>query len=532
MVTIIPRAEERLQIRPMADVRREERAPNTGGAVAEAQQRLGGAVQREALSFGELAIQKQEQVDRIELAKIKALRDSELQTVLQEEERNPDYEGMNGRITSRMKKYDDDLRKGVNGRLLKYVDPMIETEGAKLVPVLQGMYLKKQDDHASATALEAINQFIQNSDWASADATVDGMSWMDESQRAKLKIDIANKRQAYELTVNARKLYDDTGGDYGKAMAWIADNVAEGDRKDFTREFQAHFSDMESVKRATYQKTRDEISKAYLKPGGLKGVNLQALVDAGKLDADGAMTWQDRLRADQERRAAAADRAANKVFRDAYKSDQLFKLSLRGKPPVVQELLSYEHEYGKSASYFIKNYNDAAAKIQNGQFTLDDLAGLKAYAKVIPTHLDDLERKMRERASSPEAFAIKMSYDSTLGKMMDDNGIKDIGTRTKVQDRFNFEHSEALRKEGRQMSNEAAVKVMQGLLAPEVVGKEMTWRGRADKTVRRYEIPPNAEKGTDGRWYVPGADKKFHQLIFTDKGVEASTYHAVDTVPR
>ena len=125
MVTIIPRAEEQLQIRPMSDVRREERAPNAGVVVAEAQYKLGQTVAKEAISFGELAIRKQEQVDRIELAKLKALRDSELQAVLQEEERNPDYEGMDGRVISRMKKYDDDLRKNVNGRLLKYVDPMI-----------------------------------------------------------------------------------------------------------------------------------------------------------------------------------------------------------------------------------------------------------------------------------------------------------------------------------------------------------------------------------------------------------------------
>ena len=265
MVTIIPRAEERLQIRPMADVRREERAPNTGGAVAEAQQRLGGAVQREALSFGELAIQKQEQVDRIELAKIKALRDSELQTVLQEEERNPDYEGMNGRITSRMKKYDDDLRKGVNGRLLKYVDPMIETEGAKLVPVLQGMYLKKQDDHASATALEAINQFIQNSDWASADATVDGMSWMDESQRAKLKIDIANKRQAYELEVKAQalgpQLYQETKGDLAAALKKIEDEYSGGEENYLKGQVKGFFYEQKQA----LADARDKISDALVK---------------------------------------------------------------------------------------------------------------------------------------------------------------------------------------------------------------------------------------------------------------------------
>ena len=266
MVTIIPRAEERLQIRPLADVRREERAPNTGGTVAEAQYKLGRTVASEALSFGELAIRKQEQVDRIELAKIKALRDSELQTVLQEEERDPDYEGMNGRITSRMKKYDDDLRKGVNGRLLKYVVPMIETEGAKLVPVLQGMYLKKQDDHASATALEAINQFIQNSDWASADATVDGMSWMDESQRAKLKIDIANKRQAYELTVNAQAFAGDMLEKHGvdglsSAIAEVRETYKGKDEDVYLGYVNSLYSDVRQAQHAELESAKLEVQK-------------------------------------------------------------------------------------------------------------------------------------------------------------------------------------------------------------------------------------------------------------------------------
>lgn len=260
MVTIIPRAEERLQIRPLADVRREERAPNTGGAVAEAQYKLGRTVASEALSFGELAIRKQEQVDRIELAKIKALRDSELKSVLLEEERNPDYEGMDGRITSRMKKYDDDLRKGVNGRLLKYVDPMIETEGAKLVPVLQGMYLKKQDDHASATALEAINQFIQNNDWASADATVDGMTWIDESKRAELKINIVNKKKVYDMNVKAQELgpllYKETKGNLGEALEEIRKNYKGQEEEFYVSHIKSYFVE---EKQAITEK-REEIS--------------------------------------------------------------------------------------------------------------------------------------------------------------------------------------------------------------------------------------------------------------------------------
>ncbi len=267
MVMIIPRAEEQLKIRPMADVRREERPSNAGLIVSGAQQRFGGVVEREALAFGELAIRKQEQVDRIELAKIKARRDAELQTALQEEERNPDYEGTFDRITSRMKRYDDDLRKNVNGRLLKYVDPMIETEGAKLVPVLQGMYLKKQDDHASAVALAAINQFAQNKDWDSAIATVDGMSWMEESQRAKLKIDIANKRRDYELTVNAQAFAGDMLRKHGvdglaSAITEVRETYEGKDEDVYLGYVNSLYSDVRQAQHAELESAKLEVQKA------------------------------------------------------------------------------------------------------------------------------------------------------------------------------------------------------------------------------------------------------------------------------
>lgn len=266
MVTIIPRTEEHLQIRPMSDVRREERAPNAGG-ISEAQYKLGQTVAKEAISFGELAIRKQEQVDRIELAKIKALRDSELKAVILEEERNPDYEGTFDRITSRMKRYDDDLRKNVNGRLLKYVDPMIETEGAKLVPVLQGMYLKKQDDHASATALEAINQFIQNKDWDSAIATVDGMSWMEESQRAKLKIDISNKRRDYELTADAQAFAGDMLRKHGvdglaSAITEVRETYKGKDEDVYLGYVNSLYSDVRQAQHAELESAKLEVQKA------------------------------------------------------------------------------------------------------------------------------------------------------------------------------------------------------------------------------------------------------------------------------
>ena len=202
------------------------------------------------------------------------------------------------------------------------------------------------------------------------------------------------------LPAKAQKLYESTKGDYGKSIAWIEQNVNPGDKKAFRREFQSYYSDMETAKQVTYKKTRDELAKTYLKTGGLGGFNLGALVQSGQLDADGAVTWKNRLDADRERRIAQAERSENKVLRDARRSDQLFELSLRGEYPVVQELKIAERKYGVPSGKFTKNYENAVKEINNGTFTADDLANMVAYGMVVDTHARLLGIKLSEHKSA------------------------------------------------------------------------------------------------------------------------------------
>jgi|GEM_PF-4365668 len=112
---IVPRAQKQVSANALPDTRQDERAPGGRGMemLANAQVNLGQTIRREALAFGEIAIKKQQEVDRLELGKIKAEWDSYVGTVLNEEERDPDYEGMNDRINKRINEYNENLKKNV-----------------------------------------------------------------------------------------------------------------------------------------------------------------------------------------------------------------------------------------------------------------------------------------------------------------------------------------------------------------------------------------------------------------------------------
>ena len=479
MVTIIPRAEERLQIRPLADVRREERAPNTGGAVAEAQYKLGRTVASEALSFGELAIQKQEQVDRIELAKIKALRDSELKSVLLEEERNPDYEGMDGRIISRMKKYDDDLRKGVNGRLLKYVDPMIETEGAKLVPVLQGMYLKKQDDHASATALEAINQFIQNNDWASADATVDGMSWMDESQRAKLKIDIANKRQAYELTVNAQAEAQELLTEYGvdgeaSAVEALREKYAGSDEDTYVSYAKSLFGEARQAQKETKNQSYLSLFDAVMSRNG-SYAGLKNTIEQQKdvLGIDLYWNLRNALDSEFERGKYAPKTPKTPVF-------------------TVEETIAVQNlhdEIAEAAKEAYASDPQTAASVIGERYgnTLEQVYGVKAAGKVLSNILN--KGRSKAAAGGPKSL---FNTETVVRQIATDNGVTQyLSEQTAFSDEWLKACEARAKKEGRGLTDKELVEVGREMvedrkIGPLTLGKKLM--GGSAPTAKEYQL--------------------------------------------
>ena len=182
---IVPRAEKQIRVNAVPDTRLDERAPGGRGLdmLADAQRNFGQTLKHEALAFGEIAIEKQKEIDRLELGKIKAERDAFVGTVFNEEERNPDYEGMNDRIQKRLAEYDGNLRKNSNNRISKYIDNMITYNNAALAPKIQEMYIKKQDDRAISNAMTASVQFEENGDYESAMAVWDGLTGISEAKR-------------------------------------------------------------------------------------------------------------------------------------------------------------------------------------------------------------------------------------------------------------------------------------------------------------------------------------------------------------
>ena len=156
---IVPRAKKQVSINALPDMRQDERAPGAHGLamLADAQQEFGNTIKREALNFGQIAIKKQEEIDRIELGRIKAERDANLLTIINDEERNPDYEGMSDRIYKRVNEYDSKMQQNVNGRIRKYVDNMIKYNNAALTPKIQEIYLKNRTTVCSLMPLVQAN---------------------------------------------------------------------------------------------------------------------------------------------------------------------------------------------------------------------------------------------------------------------------------------------------------------------------------------------------------------------------------------
>lgn len=494
MTTVVPRAEERVGVRPMAGVRREAGAPDLGAA-AGAQSAFGRAAASEALSFGESAIRKQERVDGLELAKIKAQRDAQLKAVLTEEERDPDYEGMGGRVSSRMKKYDDDLRKSVDGRLLKYVDPMIEAEGAKLVPVLQEMYLRKQDDRAAASAVEAVNQFMANGDWGSAAATVDGMYWLKEAERARMKAGIEAKRRAYEHEVSLQQdtpaLFNEYGFDgLAGARAYIRDNYSGDEEEKRVSAAESYWREMQQDRNAREAKAYDDIIG--MMEDGASAHRVKEAIDA--------FGWSTRL--------------AKRQVKDEYMRH--YRIG----------------DYAPSASDTVhtdRNTLLALWELQDGGALLDvapDFASFKAQfgdrlsttdLRTYRNYYSDLEKGVAKHN-----VAIKMNYGSVFRKMMEEEKIKGEQKTAFYLDRFNADYDAMVRDaKGRPVTNEMAVTLMQDILAPEVVGQKKgpLWL-KTDITVRRGDIPRGAERGADGRWYIADEYGHYRPIIFP--GTEGS----------
>ncbi|KEJ92724.1 hypothetical protein [Synergistes jonesii] len=359
-----------------------------------------------------------------------------------------------------------------------------------------------------------IQQAAQNDPTRAETLVKEYGGYIEPADAQKLKGAVEKAALPAKAQAEAQRLLEKYGADgLASALADVRD-AHEGKEEDvYLGYVNSLFADAKQEQTALYRQTRGELAKLYLKSGGLNGVDLQALVDAGRLDAEGALMWSERISADRERRAAAADRSANAAYRAMQQEDRLFKLSLRGLAPIQQELLEASHYSKKPVEWYVNNYEKALEGVADGSFDEDKLAGMKAYGMLVDTHEKELARKLRERDSSPRALQIQLNCAAQFREKMKKLKIED--ETYALQDRFNYDYEQERKKNGGFVSNKRANEMMDDILAPEVIGQTRTWLGGVrDVAVRRGEIAPGAERGADGKWYVTDADGKKHELIF------------------
>lgn len=492
---IVPRTEKQIQAKPIPDVHLDERAPGARGMdmLANAQQNLGNTIRRESLGFGEIAIKKQAEIDRLELGKIKAERDAYVGTVLNEEERDPDYEGMNERIQKRLNEFDGDLRKKVNGRISKYVNNMITNNTAALTPQIQEIYLKKQDDRAISNAMTASDQFEENGDYESAMGVWDGLTGISEAKRTEQQLKIEKRQKVNSMMKTAAamgpELWISTDGSKGDAVEAIRNNeeYTQEEKDYYIREVESYFIDKKEAENEIETEMYDKMyGKIRRKTGGYQVLRREI--------------------------------------------DSLTGIDERTKFGLF-DLLDREYKVGVGGSAEKEGKTDFAT-----YHKINDMIDNKTLLDVAPdwptfralfkdklsiTKLEEFGKRVYKNFDGSDADpSIKLQEASIYNKLMDEEKITDPTVRARAIDRYNYEINEAERtaaKQSKILSYEDRAAVMQKILAPEIVGKRKTWYGRqTDRTRRRFEIPPGAEL-RDGIWYFPDASGKWIPLIFEDE---------------
>ena len=500
---IVPRAQKQVSANALPDTRQDERAPGARGMdmLANAQQNLGNTIRREALGFGEIAIRKQQEVDRLELGKIKAEWDSYVGSVLNEEERDPDYEGMNDRINKRINEYNENLKKNVNSRLSKYVDNMISYNTSALTPKLQEIYLKKQDDRAVSNAMTASVQFEENGDYESAMGVWDGVTGMSEAKRTeqKLRIEKRQKENAMMETAAALgpELWTSTDGSKGDAVEAIRNNekYTQEEKDYYIKEVEAYFIDKKDAENEIETKIYDSMyGKIRRKSGGYQALRreIDSMSGIDERTRFGLFDLLDReYKVDRSGTGGTGGGTAGgmgKTDPATYHEiwDMIDNNTLLEKAP--------------NWATFRSLFKDRLS-----------ITKLEEFGKTIYKNVDG------GAAADPE---IKMQQAGLFNKMMDDEKIEDPQVRARAIDRYNYEVSAAeaeAAKKGRPFGYEDRALIMKNVIAPVIVGKTRTWYGRqTDKTRRRFEIPPGSEL-RDGVWYFPDGSKRGAPLVFEDE---------------
>ena len=400
----------------------------------------------------------------------------------------------------------------------------------------------------SAFFMGMIQQVAQSDPMRAEALVAEYGRYMEPADAQKLKISVEKAALPAKAQAEAQRLFEKHGVDgIAQALAEVREKY-EGQEEDrYLSYLNSYYTDKVQERNATYKQTRTSLTDTYLRTGALNGIDLQALVDEGKLDPEGALMWSERLKTDRERQRAEAERAAARAARvrserarnaaissayDALKAGNIsgaaqqlsmldekdFRKVVRGLrlPPAARQLLETSYKYGYDPKDLLDNYEEARKGIADGSFDEDSLAQAKASGALAPVHEADVARLLREKKTAPGSVAVKINCGSKLTKMMKDLKIPE-NEQAIIQDSFNYQYALAAKKNGGYVSNADARKLMADVLETEVIGQTLTWWGGArNVTVRRGAIPPGAEQGTDGNWYVTDIDGNKHPIEFPD----------------
>lgn len=550
---VVPKYQERERLAPLPDLKTHVSGAPFAASASGARElgEAGRGLSRLGDALFVKAEREREEDERVEFMKLRALREAEVESVVQRESESDDYQTLSDRVNAAMADYDKKTADGLQGkRMQKLYGNLVEVGNASLAPKLAGIQQKRRIDGLSADALLAVNTAVQNKRWDEAAAYIENTpdSVWDKEKKAHLISNLDKSRKEYETVVSAQneaqRLFDKYGVDgIAQALAEVRE-THEGQEEDrYISYLNSYYTDKVQERNATYKQTRTSLTDTYLRTGALPGIDLRALVDEGKLDPEGALMWSERLKADQERRRAEAERAAyraaqlrsererNAAISSAYNAAQAgnmsalaqslnslderdFKKALRvlKLPPISKQLLEASYKYGQDPKYFMDNYNDMLTGIADGSYDEDQLAQMKAYGMLTPIQEAEASRLLKERNGAPGAVAIKINYRQEFDKKMEALKIPE-DQRDALRDRFNYDALEEKRKNGGYLSNVKAGKMMDELLASKVIGQTYSsWGTKKPVMVPAGLLPPGTKWDADGTAYLPDEYQNKHNV--------------------
>lgn len=396
----------------------------------------------------------------------------------------------------------------------------------------------------SAFFMGMIQQVAQSDPMRAEALVAEYGRYMEPADAQKLKISVEKAALPAKAQAEAQRLFEKYGVDgIAQALAEVREKY-EGQEEDrYISYLNSYYTDKVQERNATYKQTRTSLTDTYLRTGALNGIDLRALVDEGKLDPEGALMWSERLKADQERRRAEAERTAarasyvrsqnarNAAISSVYSAAQSgnmsalaqslnslderdFKKALKSMKltPIGRQLLEASYKYGQDPKYFMDNYNDMLAGIADGSYDEDKLAEMKAYGKLTPIHAADAARLLKEKSRSQGAVTIKINYRQEFDKKMDALKIPE-DQRNALRDRFNYDFEEKKRKNSGYVSIVDAGKMMDELLKPKVIGQTYSsWGTKKPVMVPAGLLPSETKWDADGTAYLTDDYENKHSV--------------------